>query len=76
VEAPLKAAISAIESLRMQLAKIARNRSHFPNDEVASELLILATQYREKLEEAGYYAEAGTNQFAVLFGERFAIAMN
>jgi putative transposase len=65
---------NAVESLNRSLRKIIKTRGSFPNDEAAMKLLYLAIQnagihWRRPIEWT-----AAMGQFAVLFGDRFAIS--
>lgn len=65
---------NAVESLNRSLRKIIKTRGSFPNDEAAMKLLYLAIQnagihWRRPVEWT-----AAMGQFAVLFGERFALS--
>jgi putative transposase len=56
----------------MCLRKILKNRSHFPSDEVATQLLYLALRNLSKkwtMPQRPWKQAA--NQFAIIFGERF-----
>lgn len=66
---------NAIESLNMQLRKIIKTRGHFPTDEAAIKLLWLALRnVLAKSVRATFDWKAAMNQFAILFGDRFAAA--
>jgi len=65
---------NAVESLNRALRKIIKTRGSFPNDEAAMKLLYLAIQnagihWRRPIEWT-----AAMGQFAILFGDRFAIS--
>jgi len=65
---------NAVESLNRSLRKIIKTRGSFPNDEAAMKLLYLAIQnagihWRRPIEWT-----AAMGQFAILFGDRFAIS--
>jgi putative transposase len=65
---------NAVESLNRSLRKIIKTRGSFPNDEAAIKLLYLAIQnagvhWRRPIEWT-----AAMGQFAVLFGDRFALS--
>ena len=65
---------NAVESLNRSLRKIIKTRGSFPNDEAALKLLFLAIRnagihWRRPVEWT-----AAMGQFAVLFGERFALS--
>ena len=67
---------NAVESLNRSLRKIIKTRGSFPNDEAAMKLLYLAIQnagihWRRPIEWT-----AAMGQFAILFGDRFAISAN
>ena len=64
---------NAIESLHMQVRKIAKNRGHFPNDDAARKLLYLALRNIAKkwtIMPHRFWRPAA-NQFTIMFGERF-----
>ena len=57
----------------MQLRKIVKNRGHFPTDEAASKLLFLALRNIKKDWKMPQRTwKQAADQFAILFGERFA----
>jgi len=65
---------NAVESLNRSLRKIIKTRGSFPNDEAAMKLLYLAIQnagihWRRPIEWT-----AAMGQFAILFGDRFALS--
>jgi putative transposase len=65
---------NAVESLNRSLRKIIKTRGSFPNDEAAMKLLYLAIQnagihWRRPIEWT-----AAMGQFAILFGDRFAVS--
>jgi transposase-like protein len=65
---------NAVESLHRSLRKIIKTRGSFPNDEAAMKLLYLAIQnagvhWRRPVEWT-----AAKSQFAILFGDRFAVS--
>jgi transposase-like protein len=65
---------NAVESLNRSLRKIIKTRGSFPNDEAAMKLLFLAIRnagihWRRPIEWT-----AAMGQFAVLFGDRFALS--
>jgi transposase-like protein len=63
---------NAIESLHMQVRKVAKNRGHFPNDEAARKLLYLALRNITRTWTMPHrYRRQAANQFAIMFGERF-----
>ena len=68
---------NAIESLHMRLRKIVKNRGHFPSDESATKLLFLALRniVKDWKMPPRTWKEA-SNQFAIIFGERFTAALN
>jgi transposase-like protein len=68
---------NAIESLHMRLRKIVKNRGHFPSDEAATKLLFLALRNITKdwTMPPRAWKEA-SNQFAIIFGERFTLSVN
>jgi transposase-like protein len=68
---------NAIESLHMRLRKIVKNRGHFPSDEAATKLLFLALRNITKdwTMPPRAWKEA-SNQFAIIFGERFTLSFN
>jgi putative transposase len=63
---------NAIESLHMQVRKVIKTRGHFPSEEAASKLiyLVLRKISREWKAPAGVW-KAASNQFAIVYGERF-----
>jgi putative transposase len=67
---------NAIEALNSKLRRAVRARGHFPSDEAATKLLFLVLNRSEKewIMPPREWTMA-KSQFAVLFGERFAIAM-
>jgi transposase-like protein len=68
---------NVIESLHMQLRKIIKSRGHFPSDDAAIKLIWLALRniYDGKLPIKREWKLA-MNQFAVLYGDRFANPAN
>ena len=63
---------NAIESLHMQVRKIAKNRGHFPSDEAASKLLYLALRnIAKKWTMPHRFWRYAASQFAIMFGARF-----
>ena len=61
----------------MQLRKIVKNRCHFASDEAAGKLLYLALRNIEKDWKMPLITwKQATNQFAILFGQRFTNALN
>ena len=67
---------NAIEALNSKLRRAVRARGHFPTDEAATKLLFLVLNRSEKqwIMPPREWSMA-KSQFAVLFGERFTIAM-
>jgi putative transposase len=67
---------NAIEALNSKLRRAVRARGHFPSDEAATKLLFLVLNRSEKawIMPPREWSMA-KSQFAVLFGERFTIAM-
>lgn len=66
---------NAIESLHSQVRKAIRNKGHFPNDEAATKLIYLALRNIEaKWKRAPKEWHAAKAQFAIQFGDRFAVA--
>jgi transposase-like protein len=64
---------NVIESLHMQLRKIIKTRGHFPSDDAATKLLWLALRnVMSKSVRSTREWKAAMNQFAILFGDRFA----
>ena len=66
---------NAVESLNRSLRKIIKTRGSFPSDEAATKLLFMAIRnagvhWRRPIEWT-----AAMGQFAVLFGERFALSV-
>ncbi len=61
----------------MRLRKIVKNRGHFPSDEAATKLLFLALRNITKdwKMPPRTWKEA-SNQFAIVFGERFTAALH
>jgi len=67
---------NAIESVNARLRKIIKTRGHFPSDEAASKLIWLAL--RNITKDWGRPAQdwkVAMNQFAILYGDRFARAI-
>jgi putative transposase len=61
----------------MRLRKIVKNRGHFPADEAATKLLLLALRNIEKDWEMPPRSwKQAANQFAIPFGERFTNAIH
>ena len=68
---------NAIESLHMRLRKIVKNRGHFPSDEAATKLLFLALRNITKdWTMPPHTWKEASNQFAIIFGERFTLSVN
>jgi putative transposase len=67
---------NAIEALNSKLRRAVRARGHFPNDEAATKLLFLVLNRSKKamIMPPREWSMAKA-QFAVLFGERFTVAM-
>src|SRR3954469_6900718 len=67
---------NAIEALNAKLRRAVRARGHFPTDEAATKLLFLVLNRSEKewIMPPREWSMA-KSQFAVLFGERFTMAM-
>ena len=67
---------NAIEALNSKLRRAVRTRGHFPSDEAATKLLfpVLNRSEKEWIMPPREWSMAKA-QFAVLFGERFSIAM-
>jgi len=67
---------NAIEALNSKLRRAVRARGHFPSDEAATKLLFLVLNRSEKewIMPPRAWSMA-KSQFAVLFGERFTMAM-
>ena len=67
---------NAIEALNSKLRRAVRARGHFPTDEAAIKLLFLVLNRAEKewIMPARQWCMAKA-QFAILFGERFTVAM-
>ena len=67
---------NAIEALNSKLRRAVRARGHFPNDDAAMKLLFLVLNRSEREWEMPPREWAlAKAQFAVLFGDRFTIAM-
>jgi putative transposase len=63
---------NAIESLHIQIRKIIKTRDDFPNDDVATKLLWLTLRnVTSKSKRSARECKIATNQFAILYGERF-----
>ena len=68
---------NSIEALNSKLRRAVRARGHFPNDEAALKLLFLVLNRAEKdWKMPPREWTAAKAQMAVIFGERFAKAMN
>jgi putative transposase len=65
---------NAVESLNRSLRKIIKTRGSFPNDEAAMKLLYLAIQNAGVHWKRPIEWTAAMGQFAVLFGDRFALS--
>jgi len=65
---------NAVESLNRSLRKIIKTRGSFPNDEAAMKLLYLAIQNAGVKWRRPVEWTAAMGQFAVLFGDRFALS--
>jgi len=65
---------NAVESLNRSLRKIIKTRGSFPNDEAAMKLLYLAIQNARVHWRRPIEWTAAMGQFAVLFGDRFAVS--
>ena len=67
---------NAIEALNSKLRRAVRARGHFPTDEAATKLLFLVLNRSEKqwIMPPREWSMAKA-QFAVLFGQRFTLAM-
>ena len=64
---------NALESVHARLRKIIKTRGHFPNDEAATKLIWLAWRnITAKWERAAPSWRTAMNQFAILYGDRFA----
>jgi len=70
------AVTNAIEALNAKLRRAVRARGHFPSDDAATKLLFLMLNRSEKqwMMPPREWSMA-KSQFAVLFGQRFAMAM-
>jgi putative transposase len=68
---------NAIEALNSKLRRAVRARGHFPNDDAALKLLFLVLNRAEKeWKMPAREWTAAKAQMAVLFGDRFTMAMN
>jgi len=65
---------NAVESLNRSLRKIIKTRGSLPNDEAATKLLFLAIRNAGVHWKRPIEWTAAMGQFAVLFGERFALS--
>ncbi|MCW6534287.1 IS256 family transposase [Sphingomonas lycopersici] len=65
---------NAVESLNRSLRKIIKTRGSFPSDEAATKLLFLAIRNAGVHWKRPIEWTAAMGQFAVLFGERFALS--
>ena len=64
---------NALESVHAQLRKILKTRGHFPHDDAATTLIWLALRnITKKWERAAPTWRQAMNQFAILYGDRFA----
>ena len=67
---------NAIESLHSQVRKAIRNKGHFPNDEAATKLIYLALRnITAKWKNPPREWHAAKVQFAIQFGDRFALTV-
>jgi putative transposase len=65
---------NAIESLHSRLRKAVHVRGHFPSDEAASKLLFMVLrQVSQNWKMAPREWNAARTQFAIMFGDRFAV---
>jgi putative transposase len=63
---------NAIESLHMQVRKVAKSKGHFPSDAAARKLIFLALRnITKKWTMPHRFWRFAANQFAIMFGERF-----
>jgi putative transposase len=65
---------NAVESLHRSLRKIIKTRGSFPTDEAATKLLYLAIQNAGVHWRRPFEWTAAMSQFAILFGDRFAVS--
>lgn len=65
---------NAVESLHRSLRKIIKTRGSFPNDDAAMKLLYLALQNAGVHWSRQVEWTAAMSQFAILFGDRFAVS--
>jgi putative transposase len=64
---------NAIESINAQLRKIIKTRGHFPSDEAATKLIWLALRnITAEWSRPTHGWKSAMNQFAILYGDRFA----
>ena len=64
---------NAIESVNAQVRKIIKTRGHFPSDEAATKLIWLALRnITAEWSRPAYNWKSAMNQFAILYGDRFA----
>lgn len=64
---------NALESVHAQLRKIIKTRGHFPHDDAATKLIWLALRnITRKWARAAPTWRQAMNQFAILYGDRFA----
>ena len=67
---------NAIESLHSQVRKAIRNKGHFPSDEAATKLIYLALRnITAKWKKPPKEWHAAKAQFAIQFGDRFALTV-
>ena len=67
---------NAIESLHSQVRKAIRNKGHFPSDEAATKLIYLALRnITAKWKNPPREWHAAKVQFAIQFGDRFALTV-
>ena len=67
---------NAIESLHSQVRKAIRNKGHFPSDEAAAKLIYLALRnITAKWKNVPREWHAAKPQFAIQFGDRFALTV-
>jgi putative transposase len=75
-EVPLGDAPNALESVNAGLRKIIRTRGHFPSDDAATKLLWLVLRnITAGWSRAAKDWKIAMNQFAILYEERFTIAL-
>jgi putative transposase len=64
---------NAIESVNAQVRKIIKTRGHFPSDEAATKLIWLALRnITAEWSRPAHGWKSAMNQFAILYGDRFA----